>query len=229
MSVLKDELLQKINNKTAKVGVVGLGYVGLPLAVEKANAGYQTIGFDVQDQKVEMVNKGQNYIGDVVDDELKELTEKGLLRATTDFSFIRDVDTVCICVPTPLDLYKQPDLSYVVNSTKDVAKYLHKGMIVILESTTYPGTTEEVLKPILEESGLKCGEDFFLAFSPERVDPGNKSYNTKNTPKVVGGCTAECTEIAAALYENVLEGEIHKVSSPAVAEMEKILENTFSK
>ena len=227
MSVLKDELLQKINNKTAKVGVVGLGYVGLPLAVEKANAGYQTIGFDVQDQKVEMVNKGQNYIGDVVDDELKELTEKGLLRATTDFSFIRDVDTVCICVPTPLDLYKQPDLSYVVNSTKDVAKYLHKGMIVILESTTYPGTTEEVLKPILEESGLKCGEDFFLAFSPERVDPGNKSYNTKNTPKVVGGCTAECTEIAAALYENVLEGEIHKVSSPAVAEMEKILENTF--
>ncbi|MBS5885601.1 MAG: nucleotide sugar dehydrogenase [Clostridium sp.] len=227
MSVLKDELLQKINNKTAKVGVVGLGYVGLPLAVEKANAGYQTIGFDVQDQKVEMVNKGQNYIGDVVDAELKELTEKGLLRATTDFSFIRDVDTVCICVPTPLDLYKQPDLSYVVNSTKDVAKYLHKGMIVILESTTYPGTTEEVLKPILEESGLKCGEDFFLAFSPERVDPGNKSYNTKNTPKVVGGCTAECTEIAAALYENVLEGEIHKVSSPAVAEMEKILENTF--
>ena len=227
MSVLKDELLQKINNKTAKVGVVGLGCVGLPLAVEKANAGYQTIGFDVQDQKVEMVNKGQNYIGDVVDAELKELTEKGLLRATTDFSFIRDVDTVCICVPTPLDLYKQPDLSYVVNSTKDVAKYLHKGMIVILESTTYPGTTEEVLKPILEESGLKCGEDFFLAFSPERVDPGNKSYNTKNTPKVVGGCTAECTEIAAALYENVLEGEIHKVSSPAVAEMEKILENTF--
>ncbi|MBS5308904.1 nucleotide sugar dehydrogenase, partial [Clostridium sp.] len=191
------------------------------------NAGYQTIGFDVQDQKVEMVNKGQNYIGDVVDDELKELTEKGLLRATTDFSFIRDVDTVCICVPTPLDLYKQPDLSYVVNSTKDVAKYLHKGMIVILESTTYPGTTEEVLKPILEESGLKCGEDFFLAFSPERVDPGNKSYNTKNTPKVVGGCTEECTEIASALYENVLEGEIHKVSSPAVAEMEKILENTF--
>ena len=194
MSVLKDELLQKINNKTAKVGVVGLGYVGLPLAVEKANAGYQTIGFDVQDQKVEMVNNGQNYIGDVVDAELKELTEKGLLKATTDFSFIKDVDTVCICVPTPLDLYKQPDLSYVVNSTKDVAKYLHKGMIVILESTTYPGTTEEVLKPILEESGLKCGEDFFLAFSPERVDPGNKSYNTKNTPKVVGGCTEECTE-----------------------------------
>ena len=227
MSVLKEQLLEKINNKTAKVGVVGLGYVGLPLAVEKAKAGYETIGFDVQDKKVEMVNNGQNYIGDVVDAELSELTQKGTLKATTDFSFINDVDTVCICVPTPLDLYKQPDLSYVVNSTKNVAKYLHKGMIVILESTTYPGTTEEVLKPILEESGLKCGEDFFLAFSPERVDPGNKHFNTKNTPKVVGGCTAECTEVAAALYENVLEGEIHRVSSPAVAEMEKILENTF--
>ena len=211
MSELKEQLLRKINNKEARVGVVGLGYVGLPLAVEKANAGYETIGFDVQDSKVEMVNNGQNYIGDVVDTELKELVEAGKLKATTDFSFIKDVDTVCICVPTPLDLYKQPDLSYVVNSTKDVAKYLHRGMLVILESTTYPGTTEEVLKPILEEGGLKCGEDFFLAFSPERVDPGNKSFNTKNTPKVVGGCTAECTEVAAALYENVLEGEIHRV------------------
>lgn len=227
MSVLRDELLEKLNNKTAKVGVVGLGYVGLPLAVEKANAGYQTIGFDVQDAKVEMVNRGENYIGDVVDEELKELAKNGTLRATTDFSFIEEVDTVCICVPTPLDLYKQPDLSYVVTSTKNVAKHLHRGMLVVLESTTYPGTTEEVLKPILEESGLKCGEDFFLAFSPERVDPGNKSFNTKNTPKVVGGCTPECTEVAAALYENVLEGEIHRVSSPAVAEMEKILENTF--
>lgn len=227
MSELKEQLLRKINNKEAKVGVVGLGYVGLPLAVEKANAGYETIGFDVQDSKVNMVNNGENYIGDVVDAELKELVEGGKLRATTDFSFIKDVDTVCICVPTPLDLYKQPDLSYVVNSTKDVAKYLHRGMLVILESTTYPGTTEEVLKPILEESGLTCGVDFFLAFSPERVDPGNKQYNTKNTPKVVGGCTEECTEVAAALYENVLEGEIHRVSSPAVAEMEKILENTF--
>lgn len=227
MSGLKNQLLEKINSKTAKVGVVGLGYVGLPLAVEKANAGYETIGFDVQESKVNMVNNGENYIGDVVDAELKELVEAGKLKATTDFSFIKDVDTVCICVPTPLDLYKQPDLSYVVNSTKAVAEYLHRGMIVILESTTYPGTTEEVLKPILEESGLKCGEDFFLAFSPERVDPGNKHYNTKNTPKVVGGCTEECTEVAAALYENVLEGEIHRVSSPAVAEMEKILENTF--
>ncbi|WP_294372285.1 nucleotide sugar dehydrogenase [uncultured Clostridium sp.] len=227
MSVLKQQLLDKINNKTAKVGVVGLGYVGLPLAVEKAHAGYQTIGFDVQDKKVNMVNEGKNYIGDVVDETLKKLVKDGSLKATTDFSFVKDVDTICICVPTPLDLYKQPDLSYVVSSTKSVAQYLHKGMLVILESTTYPGTTEEVLKPILEESGLKCGEDFFLAFSPERVDPGNKQYNTKNTPKVVGGCTPECTEVAAALYRNILEGDIHTVSSPAVAEMEKILENTF--
>ena len=227
MSVLKQQLLDKINNKTAKVGVVGLGYVGLPLAVEKAHAGYQTIGFDVQDKKVNMVNEGKNYIGDVVDETLKKLVEDGSLRATTDFSFVKDVDTICICVPTPLDLYKQPDLSYVVSSTKSVAQYLHKGMLVILESTTYPGTTEEVLKPILEESGLKWWEDFFLAFSPERVDPGNKQYNTKNTPKVVGGCSEDCTEVAAALYRNILEGDIHTVSSPAVAEMEKILENTF--
>ena len=224
---LKEELLKKINNKTAKVGVVGLGYVGLPLAVEKANAGYETVGFDVQDSKVEMVNEGKNYIGDVVDNVLETLVRDGKLKATTDFSFVGDVDTICICVPTPLDLYNQPDLSYVVESTKSVAKYLHKGMLVVLESTTYPGTTEEVLKPILEETGLKCGEDFFLAFSPERVDPGNKDYNTKNTPKVVGGCSEDCTEIAAALYKNVLEGDIHTVSSPAVAEMEKILENTF--
>ncbi len=227
MSVLKQQLLDKINNRTAKVGVVGLGYVGLPLAVEKANAGYQTIGFDVQEEKVNMVNKGENYIGDVVDENLKKIVEEKTLRATTDFSFVKDVDTICICVPTPLDLYKQPDLSYVVESTRSVAQYLHRGMLVILESTTYPGTTEEILKPILEEGGLKCGEDFFLAFSPERVDPGNKDFNTKNTPKVVGGCSEECTEVAAALYRNILEGEVHTVSSPAVAEMEKILENTF--
>lgn len=224
---LRKELLLKLKNKTAKLGVVGLGYVGLPLAVEKAKAGYEVIGFDVQDKKVKMVNEGRNYIGDVVDSDLENLVKEGKLKATTDFSFVSNVDTVCIAVPTPLDLYKQPDLSYVVSSTKDVAKYLHKGMLVVLESTTYPGTTEEVIKPILEETGLKCGEDFFLAFSPERVDPGNKDFNTKNTPKVVGGCTPECTEIAAQLYRNVLEGDIMEVSSPAVAEMEKILENTF--
>ncbi len=227
MSQLKEELLLKLKNKTAKLGVVGLGYVGLPLAVEKAKAGYEVIGFDVQDKKVAMVNNGENYIGDIVDNDLSALVKAGKLKATTNFSFIEEIDTVCIAVPTPLDLYKQPDLSYVVNSTKDVAKYLKRGMLIVLESTTYPGTTDEVIKPILEESGLKCGEDFFLAFSPERVDPGNKEYNTKNTPKVVGGCTPDCTEVAGTLYRCVLDGEIMEVSSPSVAEMEKILENTF--
>lgn len=227
MSQLKDELMSKLENKTAKLGVVGLGYVGLPLAVEKAKAGYKVIGFDVQSKKVDMVNAGDNYIGDIIDQDLKNLIKEDRLKATTDFSFVKEVDTVCICVPTPLDIYKQPDLSYVVSSTESVAKYLHKGMLVVLESTTYPGTTEEVCKPILEKSGLKCGEDFFLAFSPERVDPGNKEFKTKNTPKVVGGCTEECTQVAAALYRSVLQSDVKEVSSPAVAEMEKILENTF--
>lgn len=227
MSQLKNELIEKLQNKTAKLGVVGLGYVGLPLAVEKAKAGYQVIGFDVQSSKVDSVNKGHNYIGDIIDSDLANLVKEGFLKATTDFSFVKEVDTVCIAVPTPLDLYKQPDLSYVVNSTRSVAEYLHRGMLVVLESTTYPGTTEEVCRPILEESGLKCGEDFFLAFSPERVDPGNKQFKTKNTPKVVGGCTKECTEVAAMLYRSILEGDVLEVSSPAVAEMEKILENTF--
>lgn len=227
MSQLKDELMSRLENKTAKLGVVGLGYVGLPLAVEKAKAGYKVIGFDVQSKKVDMVNEGSNYIGDIIDQDLKNLVKGGSLKATTDFSFVKEVDTVCICVPTPLDLYKQPDLSYVVSSTESVAKYLHKGMLVVLESTTYPGTTEEVCKPILEKSGLKCGTDFFLAFSPERVDPGNKEFKTKNTPKVVGGCTEECTQVAAALYRSVLQSDVKEVSSPAVAEMEKILENTF--
>ncbi|MBL4938141.1 nucleotide sugar dehydrogenase [Clostridium sp. YIM B02515] len=227
MSQLKEELMLKLKNRTAKLGVVGLGYVGLPLAVEKAKAGYNVIGFDVQASKVEQVNNGENYIGDIVDEDLKNLVKLNKLKATTDFSFVGEVDAVSICVPTPLDKYKQPDLSYVVNSSRSVAKYLHRGMLVVLESTTYPGTTEEVLKPILEETGLKCGIDFFLAFSPERVDPGNKQFKTKNTPKVVGGCTPECTEVAATLYRNVLESDIMEVSSPAVAEMEKILENTF--
>ena len=223
----KQDLLEKIENKKAVVGVVGLGYVGLPLAVEKAKAGYKVIGFDVQEKKVQSVNEGHNYIGDIVDAEFSKLVKEKRLQATSDFSFIKNVDTVAICVPTPLDKYKQPDISYVVNSTKSIAEYLHKGMLVVLESTSYPGTTEEVVKPILEKTGLKCGDDFYLAFSPERVDPGNKYYKTKNTPKVVGGVTKDCPEIAATLYRNVLEGEIYTVSSPAVAEMEKILENTF--
>jgi UDP-N-acetyl-D-glucosamine dehydrogenase len=224
---ISKELLDKINNKTATIGVVGLGYVGLPLAVEKAKAGYKVIGFDVQEKRTEMVNNGINYIGDVVDEELAEFTSSKQIRATIDYSLIKEVDAVAICVPTPLDIYQQPDTSYVESSAKEIAKYLHKGMIVVLESTTYPGTTEEILKPILESTGLKCGEDFHIAYSPERVDPGNKVYNTKNTPKVVGGMTPACTVVAAAMYRNVLEGEVHEVSSPAVAEMEKILENTF--
>lgn len=220
-------LLQKIESKKAVIGVVGLGYVGLPLSVEKAKAGYTVIGFDVQEQKVEMVNKGMNYIGDVVDEELSQIVAEGKLQATTDYGFIAEVDAVAICVPTPLDLYRQPDTSYVEQSAKAVARYLHPGMLVVLESTTYPGTTEEVIRPILEETGLICGKDFFLAYSPERVDPGNKIYNTKNTPKVVGGITERCTHAAARLYEQVLEGSVHRVSSPAVAELEKIHENTF--
>ncbi len=227
MSNLKEELLRKIADKSAVVGIVGLGYVGLPLAVEMAEAGYKTIGFDVQAKKVDSVNAGHNYIGDIVGDKLKNMVETGYLRATSDFDFIRDVDAVAICVPTPLDKYQQPDISYVKGSTESVAEHVHPGMLVVLESTTYPGTTEELLKPILEKSGLVCGKDFYLAFSPERVDPGNKQYKTKNTPKVVGGITKDCTEIAAALYRNVLEGGVYEVSSPAVAEMEKLLENTY--
>lgn len=225
---IRDMLLKKIENKQILVGVVGLGYVGLPLAVEKAKAGYKTIGFDIQPQKVEMVNQGINYIGDVVDAELSELVAAGLLSATTDFSFIKDVDFIAICVPTPLDSFQQPDISYVQSSATEVAKYIKRGSMVVLESTTYPGTTEELLLPILEEgSGLKCGEDFYLAFSPERVDPGNLIYQTKNTPKVVGGVGCEATEVIAAMYRDVLDGEVFEASSPKVAEMEKILENTY--
>ncbi|SDM56454.1 nucleotide sugar dehydrogenase [Sediminibacillus halophilus] len=224
---LAERLIERLNNKNAVIGVVGLGYVGLPLAVEKAKAGYNVIGFDVQVSRVEEVNKGINYIGDVVDEELQELVTKKRLKATTDYSLISEVDAVAICVPTPLDIYKQPNTSYVESSASEISTYLHEGMLVVLESTTYPGTTEELLKPILEKSGLKCGKDFFLAYSPERVDPGNKQFKTKNTPKVVGGVTANCTNVAATMYRKVLESDIHEASSPAVAEMEKILENTF--
>jgi len=225
---MKQQLLKKIEGKSITVGVVGLGYVGLPLAVEKAKAGFKTIGFDVQDEKVKLVNEGHNYIGDVVDSDLKELVESKMLTATTDFSFVKDVDFVAICVPTPLDAHQQPDISYVKSSTEAISKYLTKGTMVVLESTTYPGTTEELIKPILEEgSGLKCGEDFYLGFSPERVDPGNLIYKTKNTPKVVGAIGKDATEVIATMYRAVLEGDVYEVSTPAIAEMEKILENTY--
>ena len=224
----KQSMLDKIDEKRIRVGVVGLGYVGLPLAVEKAKAGFKTTGFDVQQSKVDMVNAGHNYIGDVVQEDLAKLVADGMLKATTDFSFIKDCDFIAICVPTPLDRHQQPDISYVRDSSITISKYLKKDTMVVLESTTYPGTTEELIKPILEEgSGLKCGEDFYLGFSPERVDPGNLIYKTKNTPKVVGAIGADATECIAAMYRAVLSSEITVVSSPAVAEMEKILENTY--
>lgn len=222
-----NNIKKKLMDKTATLGVIGLGYVGLPLAVEKAKAGFKTIGFDVQESKVEMVNAAKNYIGDVVNEDLEEIVKSGLLSATTDFAQVASADCVCIAVPTPLDAYQQPDISYVKASAESIVPYMHKDMLIVLESTTYPGTTEELLMPILEKSGLKCGVDFHLAFSPERVDPGNLIYKTKNTPKVVGGITPECTDVAAAMYEAILEAPIHRVSSPAVAEMEKILENTY--
>lgn len=228
MKNIKETLIKKIENHEIVVGVVGLGYVGLPLAVEKAKAGFRTIGFDVQQEKVDLVNQGHNYIGDVVDDDLVKLVNAKQLSATSDFSFVKDVDFIAICVPTPLDSHQQPDISYVKDSTIAISRYLKPGTMVVLESTTYPGTTEELIKPILEEgSGLTCGEDFYLGFSPERVDPGNKQFKTKNTPKVVGAIGKDATEVIAKMYREVLVGDVHEVSSPAVAEMEKILENTY--
>ena len=228
MKNIKETLIKKIENHEIVVGVVGLGYVGLPLAVEKAKAGFKTIGFDVQQEKVDLVNQGHNYIGDVVDDDLVKLVNAKQLSATSDFSFVKDVDFIAICVPTPLDSHQQPDISYVKDSTIAISRYLKPGTMVVLESTTYPGTTEELIKPILEEgSGLTCGEDFYLGFSPERVDPGNKQFKTKNTPKVVGAIGKDATEVIAKMYREVLVGDVHEVSSPAVAEMEKILENTY--
>lgn len=225
---MKEKLLRKIKEKDLTVGVVGLGYVGLPLAVEKAKAGFKTIGFDVQEEKVKLVNEGHNYIGDVVDSDLKRLVENGMFRATSNFDFIREADFIAICVPTPLDKHQQPDISYVQSSTEAISRHLKSETMVVLESTTYPGTTEELVKPILEKgSGLKCGEDFYLGFSPERVDPGNLIYKTKNTPKVVGGIGKDATEVIAAMYRSVLDGDVAVVSSPAIAEMEKILENTY--
>lgn len=220
-------LIDKILSNNGIVGVIGLGYVGLPLAVEIARSGFQVRGFDILPEKVNMINEGENYIGDVRSEDLAKLVHAGNLTASTDFQGIEHCDVVALCVPTPLDEYKQTDLSFVIQAAEKVAEYLHREMLVILESTTFPGTTEEVILPILEESGLKCGKDFFLAFSPERVDPGNKTFKTTNTPKIVGGCTAECTEVAKVFYESFLAARIYPVSSPKEAEMTKIYENTF--
>ncbi len=225
---MKAELLEKISSRTAVVSIVGLGYVGLPLAVVIAKAGYTVVGIDVSDKIVDKVNSGLNYIGDVMDSDFREVVRNGRLCAVSDFSIIRNVDCIIVCVPTPLDLNKQPDMSFIRSAINEIAKYLHSGTLVVLESTTYPGTTQELLKPVLEtKSGLICEKDFFLAFSPERVDPGNAVYKTKNTPKVVGGIGKDSTETASALYRKVLESDIFEVSSPAVAEMEKLLENSY--
>ncbi|HHV64826.1 MAG TPA: nucleotide sugar dehydrogenase [Peptococcaceae bacterium] len=220
------ELKKKIENHTAQVGVIGLGYVGLPLAVEKGKVGFPVLGFDINPKRVDKVNAGENYIGDVKDQELKELVEKGILKATTDYAQLAGCDIIIICVPTPLTITRDPDISYIRASSEQIAKYLRPGQLVTLESTTYPGTTEEVILPLLEKSGLKVGKDFFLAFSPERVDPGNKRFTTKNTSKVVGGVTPYCLEIAYALYAQTIINVV-PVSSPRVAEMTKVFENTY--
>jgi len=220
------ELKQRISSKTARVCVVGLGYVGLPLAVEYAKAGFKVVGIDVSQAKVDLLNQGTSYIQDVPEAELRSLVQAGKLSATTDFSAIASLDTVNIAVPTPLRKTKDPDMSYVVSAAQEVARHAHPGLLVILESTTYPGTTDELLLPLFEATGLKVGHDFFLCFSPERVDPGNPKFQTKNIPKVVGGITPACTEIGALFYGQALE-HVVPVSSTRVAEMVKLLENTF--
>ncbi len=219
-------LKEKLESGKALQSVIGLGYVGLPLAVEFAKAGLDTIGIDVDIRKVDFVNRGKSYIGDVPGKELASVVNSGRLRATDDFSALAEADTINIAVPTPLRKTKDPDISYIVAALKEIRKYLHEGQLIILESTTYPGTTEEVMMPLLEESGLKVGVDFFLAFSPERVDPGNEKYNTRNIPKVVGGVTPECTELAVALYRAAGMNPV-PVNSSRVAETVKLLENTF--
>ena len=219
-------LAGKIRSRTARVGVVGLGYVGLPLAVEYAQAGFDVTGIDLSEGKTARINAGDSYIGDVPSSVLAPLALSGKLRATTDFSVIRDLDTVNICVPTPLRKTKDPDMSYIVAACEEIAKYFHPGLLMILESTTYPGTTDELVLPMLEKSGLKVGEDFFLCFSPERVDPGNVNFQTKNIPKVVGGTTPACTDLGRLFYSQALETVV-PVSSTQVAEMVKLLENTF--
>jgi UDP-N-acetyl-D-glucosamine dehydrogenase len=219
-------LAEKIRTKTARVGVVGLGYVGLPLAVEYAEAGFHVTGIDLSEAKTERVNAGDSYVGDVQSTVMAPLAKSGKLVATTDFSKIRDLDTINICVPTPLRKTKDPDMSYIVAACQEIAQYFHPGLLVILESTTYPGTTDELVLPMLEKSGLKVGIDFFLCFSPERVDPGNPKFQTKNIPKVVGGVTPACTELGKLFYSQALENVV-PVSSTRVAEMVKLLENTF--
>jgi UDP-N-acetyl-D-glucosamine dehydrogenase len=219
-------LRERIESRTARVGVVGLGYVGLPLAVEFAHAGFCVTGIDIDSRKVAELNRGESYIQDVPTTVLKPLVESGKLRATDDFAAVAELDTINIAVPTPLRKTKDPDMSYIVNACQEIAKHFHAGVLIILESTTYPGTTDELMLPMLEKPDLKAGRDFFLCFSPERVDPGNPKFQTKNIPKVVGGITPACTELGALFYSQALE-KVVPVSSTRVAEMVKLLENTF--
>lgn len=227
MSSYKDALIQKFQNHTATVAVLGLGYVGLPLAVVFAEAGFRVVGVDLVPEKVERVNRGESYVLDVPSEALKRLVEAGRLSATTDFSICREVDAVSICVPTPLRKTGDPDLSFIVSATEGLAAYVHPGMVVVLESSTYPGTTREMVLPRLTgHSGLNAGQEIFIAFSPERVDPGRTDWTTKNTPKVVGGITEDCSDVASAWYAQALDTVV-RVSSAEVAEMAKLLENTF--
>jgi len=216
-----------IKDKTVKIGVVGLGYVGLPMAVTVAKKGYEVLGFEVSNYAIEHVNSGKNYIGDVTDADLKAVVEAKKLSATSDYTRMQEVNVILIAVPTPLDLYHQPDTTFIQASTHSMAQHLKEDTLVVLESTTYPGTTREIIVPELEKVGLKVGKTVFVGFSPERVDPGNETYKTHNTPKVVGGMTPACNEIAKLFYESILDAPVHLVSSPEVAEMEKIYENTF--
>lgn len=225
-SQVKRELLKKITTRTAQVGVVGLGYVGLPLAVEKAKVGYRVIGIDQNEQRSGQVNRAENYIDDVKDDDLRKVVEAGLLRAVTDFSIVPELDVIVIAVPTPLTKNLTPDLTYIEAVTRGIAPFLRAGQLVSLESTTYPGTTEDVMQPILEASGLRVNVDYFLAHSPERVDPGNRRFTTKNTNKIVGGVGADSLEVALAFYQQTIETVV-PVSSAKAAELVKVYENTF--
>lgn len=223
----KEKILNKISEEEFLIGIIGLGYVGLPLAVSFANENNRVLGFDKSDEKVDLVNSGKNYIGDIEDKELESVVRKGLLNATTNFEELNQCDAILICVPTPLDKFRKPDMTYIESACRSIGKYMKKGTFVCLESTTYPTTTEDFMLPIIaEESGLKEGDDFWLAFSPERVDPGNQDYKTKNTPKVLGALSQDGLEIGEAIYKRAIDN-IHLVSSPRVAEMVKILENTY--
>ena len=219
-------LRAKLQQHNATAAVIGLGYVGLPLALEIASAGFNVVGIDLDQNKIATLNEGQSYIGDVSDKTIGDAIKTERFTPTSNFSALRDVDTVSICVPTPLSKSRDPDISFILSATQQIRKHLHAGQLIVLESTTYPGTTDELILPELESSGLRVGKDFFLAFSPERIDPGNTAFNTHNTPKIVGGITAECTEIARVFYSQFIERVI-AVSSTKCAEMVKLLENTF--